>query len=262
MSETTQEVAARARSYAEVCGEYTSPYEREKLVADWAHKEHQAQGVLADFRKRVGDPAGAEMLEIGFGSGVHVATFAAAGARMRALEVNEVLLGLAQGLLRERGLIATLSVYDGVSVPYPDNSFDYIYSISVLEHASNPAKLLQEVARVLRPGGLCYIAFPNRWSLRETHTGFLFVGYLPRAAAKAALRFLGSNAINELNLHFLSFFSLQRMCRRAGLRIRMEREASTRPRRFLKTTLAAVGVHYSAILKTVMVVLEKPTSSL
>lgn len=42
-------------------------------------------------------------------------------------------------------------------VPYSDDSFDYVYSINVLEHAQPWQKLVLDMARVLRPGGLLYV---------------------------------------------------------------------------------------------------------
>lgn len=44
-------------------------------------------------------------------------------------------------------------VYDGVNIPFKDNSFDIIYSNQVFEHVEHPKELLREVHRVLKPGG-------------------------------------------------------------------------------------------------------------
>jgi SAM-dependent methyltransferase len=43
------------------------------------------------------------------------------------------------------------------SLPFDDNSFDVVWSITVLEHIPNPEKALTEMRRVLRPGGLLYL---------------------------------------------------------------------------------------------------------
>jgi SAM-dependent methyltransferase len=42
---------------------------------------------------------------------------------------------------------------DAHALPWPEASFDFVYSFSVFEHLQDPAKCLQEVARVLKPGG-------------------------------------------------------------------------------------------------------------
>ena len=47
-------------------------------------------------------------------------------------------------------------------LPYPSNSFSLIYSYHVLEHVPDHYKVLSELERVLRPGGVLFIGFPNK----------------------------------------------------------------------------------------------------
>ena len=47
----------------------------------------------------------------------------------------------------------TFVTYDGVTIPFPDQHFDVVFSRQVFEHVRQPEKLLQEIHRVLRPGG-------------------------------------------------------------------------------------------------------------
>lgn len=50
---------------------------------------------------------------------------------------------------------------DGTRLSFPDNSFDLVYSISVIEHIhGNYADAVHEMARVLKPGGYLYLTFP------------------------------------------------------------------------------------------------------
>lgn len=53
--------------------------------------------------------------------------------------------------------------------PYPANTFDLILSHEVLEHVQNDRAAVEEMARVLRPGGRAVIFCPNRWYPFETH---------------------------------------------------------------------------------------------
>jgi len=48
---------------------------------------------------------------------------------------------------------AEFKTFDGVNIPFEDNSFDLIYCKQVLEHVRIPEKLLREVCRVLKPNG-------------------------------------------------------------------------------------------------------------
>lgn len=48
-------------------------------------------------------------------------------------------------------------VCDGAELPFPNNNFDAIWSITTLEHVPNPEKALSEMRRVLKNGGLLYL---------------------------------------------------------------------------------------------------------
>ncbi len=54
-------------------------------------------------------------------------------------------------------------------IPYPINFFDVVLSHEVLEHVLDDRLAVQEMVRVLKPGGRVVIFVPNRWYPFETH---------------------------------------------------------------------------------------------
>ena len=57
----------------------------------------------------------------------------------------------------------------GENIPFGDNTFDVVFSTNVLEHVDNPAKVLCEALRVLKPGGILQIIYPNYHSYYDGH---------------------------------------------------------------------------------------------
>lgn len=52
-------------------------------------------------------------------------------------------------------------VADGIKLPFKNDSFDGVICVEVIEHVDNPIALLEEVSRVLKPGGYFLLTTPN-----------------------------------------------------------------------------------------------------
>lgn len=62
----------------------------------------------------------------------------------------------------------TFRTYDGVELPFDDDSVDLVIMVEVIEHVVRKEELLKDVYRVLRPGGTLFFSTPNPdcWTLR------------------------------------------------------------------------------------------------
>jgi SAM-dependent methyltransferase len=72
---------------------------------------------------------------------------------------------------------------DGVVLPFDDGVFDVVLSNHVVEHVGDQslqARHFHELARVLRPDGVGYVAVPNRWAVIEPHFRVPFLSWPPR----------------------------------------------------------------------------------
>ncbi|MFN8243099.1 MAG: class I SAM-dependent methyltransferase [Ferruginibacter sp.] len=58
-------------------------------------------------------------------------------------------------------------IYDGKHIPAPDNSFDSVLTTEVFEHIFNLPHVLQELNRVLKPGGYMLVTCPFVWNEHE-----------------------------------------------------------------------------------------------
>jgi SAM-dependent methyltransferase len=76
-----------------------------------------------------------------------------------------------------------------LELPFAANSFDTVFSSQVLEHVPEPWRMLEEMARVLKPGGYLILSAPHIWGLHEVpHDYFRFTCYgLEYLAQRAGL---------------------------------------------------------------------------
>lgn len=101
---------------------------------------------------------------------------------------------------------------DGGQLPFLSSSFDVVLLNHVLEHVSSSEALLDEVWRVLKAGGLAYLACPNRYSLIEPHYRLPFLSWLPRPLADVYVRVSGRGS--EYLDRLPSYWQLIRWTRR------------------------------------------------
>lgn len=132
--------------------------------ADWYERErhHGYHAMLDRLQVGVVRPLalGRDVLEIGCGTGLILKEVAPFARQAIGLDISRGMLGHA----RRRGL----NVVEGsaTDLPFPDAVFDTVYSFKVLAHVEHIRRAMEEVSRVLRPGGRAALEFYNRHSLR------------------------------------------------------------------------------------------------
>lgn len=114
---------------------------------------------IRDCLQQFGQRHFQQMLNLGTGEGDYDALIAPYGKQLTACDIN------VQDIAFARQLNADLTnvdyrVEDALRLSFPANQFDLITSVDVLEHVGQPARMIAEIGRVLRTGGLVFITFP------------------------------------------------------------------------------------------------------
>lgn len=129
--------------------------------------------------------AGARLLDLGAGAGELTLALRQAGAQAVAVEIDQTVLR--SGTAPLTGAV----LGDGTRLPFPDSSFDGIICSNVLEHTPSVPPVLQEIARVLRPGGWAWVSWTNWYSPWGGHEIVPFHYLGPRLGLRAWRRLFG-----------------------------------------------------------------------
>lgn len=113
---------------------------------------------------RFGRFAGKTVLDLGCGVGNDLARFAKAGAIVTGIDLAEHSIQLARDNFRFRGLEGEFMQMNGEALSFPDNSFDAVFCHTVLHFTPDPAAMIAQIHRVLKPGGEGIIMTVNRRS--------------------------------------------------------------------------------------------------
>jgi SAM-dependent methyltransferase len=119
---------------------------------------------------------GRSVLEVGCGAGVDLARFARGGAVVTGVDLAVSAIELARANFRQRGLSGTFEAADGEHLPFPDNSFDLVYAHGVVQYTADPARLVAECRRVLKPGAEAIFQVYNRISWLNALSKLMKVG--------------------------------------------------------------------------------------
>lgn len=114
-----------------------------------------------------------KVLEIGLGYGTLGQAIATAGADYYGLDIATGPVKMMNHRLKLLGLPENAQQGSILNAPYPDNYFDAVVTIGCLHHTGNLQQSINEVYRILKPGGRAVIMVYNKFSLRQWKKHFL-----------------------------------------------------------------------------------------
>jgi 2-polyprenyl-3-methyl-5-hydroxy-6-metoxy-1,4-benzoquinol methylase len=102
------------------------------------------------------------VLEIGCAPGKHLAHLAEVrGAKVCGLDYSEPGIANSRELFRRLGLEAEFHCEDLHQSTFPEQSFDVVYSLGVVEHFQDPKPAVERHIAMAKPGGVVLITVPN-----------------------------------------------------------------------------------------------------
>ncbi|HNP72693.1 MAG TPA: class I SAM-dependent methyltransferase [Kouleothrix sp.] len=200
----------------------------------WQERQQHERLRLID--RYGGGLAGRRILDLGSGMGGTSVALALAGAHPLAFEYNRAYCEIIR--LRAARYDADLPVMNGAGehLPFADASFDLAIAWDVVEHVQNPAQLLAELARVLKPGGRVLLTVINRFAYRDPHYHLPLLNWMPRPLAEAIIarrgRSKGQSDFSDRQklseMHYYTMPGFRRLAAGYGFRVGDLREDRVR----------------------------------
>jgi SAM-dependent methyltransferase len=151
-------------------------FEQRATVESWDHDyyhpiaERYYDRAIATMLGLMGAGAGARVLDAGCGPGVHSLRVVRAGCRVCAVDNSQTMLQEAQSRIAGAGLGSAVEFRreDLTRMTFPDASFRYVFSWGVIIHIREVDSALDELARVVEPGGklALYVTNGGAWDYK------------------------------------------------------------------------------------------------
>jgi ubiquinone/menaquinone biosynthesis C-methylase UbiE len=173
------------------------------------HKERKANTMLQVLSHYFVDEdiASMSLLDVGASTGFIDNYLSQSFAEVRGLDIDDKAIDYAVNTFSRENL--HFQVGDAMAIEFPDNSFDVVVCSQVYEHVPDARKMMYEIFRVLKPGGICYFAATNRLSIEEHHYNLPFLSVIPRPLGHLYLRLAGKGKY-YYEKH-LSYWGLKRL---------------------------------------------------
>jgi len=113
------------------------------------------------FSNHLRDLPKIDLLELGCGTGHWTIFFSKLGFQITAIDESEAMIQIARS---KKIPNASFQRADAAALPFPDNSFNTVTTITMLEFVEDTEKIFDEIGRVLKPGGTFIVGCLNKLS--------------------------------------------------------------------------------------------------
>jgi len=108
--------------------------------------------------------SGERVLDVGAGTALYLLELAERGLQCTGLDISPLMMRAARGKAERRGVHLDMVMGSGDRLPFKNDSFDLVLSVTALEFFKSPERAAAEMVRVCRRGGRVVVGVLNRWS--------------------------------------------------------------------------------------------------
>ena len=162
-------------------------------------RERKASTIVAVLQDFFGVDLGSlTLLDIGSSTGIIAHYLSQHFGRVAGIDIDRSAIDFARRTFKKANLHFVLG--DAMDMAFADHAFDVLICGHIYEHVPDARRLMDEIYRVLKPGGICYFAAGNRLSILEPHYRLPFLSMLPKRLSHLYLRLTKRGKIYHENL--------------------------------------------------------------
>ena len=171
------------------------PETQQRLVEDILRDV--GDGPLRQIAPYIEISPSSRILDLGSGVGSFVVACRQRGLQAFGIEPDRIGQGAkvtSIGIARRRLTAPVFVSGVGERLPFSEECFDAVIMNQVIEHVSDQGKVMGEAARVVKGGGVIYVACPNYLRFYEPHYKILWAPLLPKFLGQLYLRLRGRSS--------------------------------------------------------------------
>ena len=146
--------------------------------------------VLAEYLGR--DIASLSVLNVGGSAGIIDEYLSRYFNKVTGIDIDKKAISYAKKNFKKDNLI--FEVGDAMAMKYKSSTFDVVICSQVYEHVASATTLMNEIFRVLKPGGTVYFAAGNRLMLNEPHYNLPLLSVIPQPLSHLYLKLSGKGS--------------------------------------------------------------------
>lgn len=175
---------------------------------DYSIREWKANKMLAVLRDYLGDRLDTLLaLDVGCSTGIMDNFISPNFKKLYGVDIDAPAVSYAHSNFNSDKL--TFSVQDSMNLAFAENTFDIVICSQIYEHVPDSGRLMEEINRVLKPGGVCFFFAGNRIILIEEHYNLPLLSVVPKRLAHIYLRITGKG--NYYYENHLTYWQLKRL---------------------------------------------------
>jgi len=151
-----------------------------------------------------------KILDLGCGNGRNLMPFSEKGFECHGVDFSIEMLKNARSYFEKSELKADFQLGELTDIPFEDNYFDYIICVASFHHLNKEKqiKCLEEIKRVLKPGGKIYISVWNKWQ-----DGFWF------SKKEKYVKWRTRDCVIRRYYYLFSIFEFKKLLKKVGFKI-------------------------------------------